>query len=64
MTEGKSMKTFLNILIIIGFFLVSFFGLGPVLFADGAIGERLITLLIVVFLYCGLTYLIIKNHKK
>lgn len=31
--------------------LVSFFGLGPVIFADGTLRERILTLLIVIAIY-------------
>lgn len=31
--------------------LITFFGLGPVLFADGSMNERIITFLIVIALY-------------
>ena len=57
------MKLFLYILIFIGFFLVSFFGLGPVLLADGGIGERFITLIIVLLSYGGLIYLVVRINK-
>ncbi|NLK97453.1 DUF6954 family protein [Defluviitalea saccharophila] len=49
------MKIVLDIVIIIGFIVVTFFGLGPVLFADGSRLERLITLLVVICLYVLLT---------
>jgi len=45
------MKNLWRILLIIVFLLVTFFGLGPVLMADGVIQERLMTLAIVLFLY-------------
>ncbi len=44
-------KVALTILFIILLLLLSFFGLGPVLMADGMMGERLLTLLIVILLY-------------
>jgi hypothetical protein len=45
------MKIFLNIIIIIALVAVTFFGLGPVLLADGSKTERLLTLLVVLALY-------------
>lgn len=48
------------------YFLITFFGLGPVLFADGSNNERLITTLIIIVLYIlttlGFRKLLIK-HK-
>lgn len=38
-------------IIIIMLMLVTFFGMGPVLFADGSSQERLITFLVVLFIY-------------
>lgn len=35
--------------------LVSFFGLGPVLFADGMLSERIVTLVVVLLVYVLLT---------
>ncbi|HYK74274.1 MAG TPA: hypothetical protein VEV44_14355 [Pseudoneobacillus sp.] len=46
---------------------VTFFGLGPVLFADGSIQERLMTLGVVLGLYSFLTllfYLWRKNKRR
>lgn len=44
-------RTILNILLIILTVLISFFGMGPVLFADGSSQERTLTLLVVIALY-------------
>lgn len=33
------------------FLLVSFFGIGPVLMADGVVGERIVILIIVILIY-------------
>ncbi|MDF2542182.1 MAG: hypothetical protein K0S47_1900 [Herbinix sp.] len=49
-------KTLLNILLILLVLLITFFGLGPVLFADGVWSERLNTLLVVVALYIILIF--------
>lgn len=40
-----------NIVFIILFALVTFFGIGPVLMADGTLNERLLTLTIVIIIY-------------
>ncbi|OPX42629.1 hypothetical protein CLHUN_34500 [Ruminiclostridium hungatei] len=45
------MKTILYIFIVAAFILVTFFGLGPVLFADGTARERLLTLAVVIIIY-------------
>ncbi|QQE76344.1 hypothetical protein KDJ56_10685 [Brevibacillus composti] len=39
------------VLMIIVVALVTFFGLGPILFADGTIGERGVTFLVVLIIY-------------
>jgi len=57
------MKIFLNIIIIIALVAVTFFGLGPVLLADGSKTERLLTLLVVLALYF-LLVLALKWVKK
>ena len=46
------------------YLLVGFFGLGPVMFADGSIQERLITLGIVVLIFIILTYIFIRLLRK
>ena len=48
-------KFFIHALFAIGFLLLTFFGMGPVVFADGAVGERMLTLLAVL---CGYTLLL------
>ena len=55
-------KSIRLIFVLIGFVLVTFFGLGPVMFADGGIGERIATLAVVIVLYAVLTILF-KNIK-
>lgn len=49
------MKWFIYIFFIILFLLVTFFGLGPVLMADGSTSERMLTLAIVLLAYILLT---------
>lgn len=43
---------------------VTFFGLGPVLLADGSTEERIITLVIVIFIYVLITALLLYWRKK
>jgi len=50
-------------MIFIVFALVTFFGLGPVLLADGPMNERLMTLLVVVLLYVVLGWITFKFKK-
>ena len=45
------MKILFFTFISIAFLLVTFFGLGPVLLADGTFTERMLTLLVVLLLY-------------
>lgn len=49
------MKWLIYTVFIIMYLLVTFFGLGPVLLADGTATERAITLLIVIAIYILLT---------
>ena len=61
------MKKILIILIFICLYLVvGFFGIGPALFADGSMQERLITLTIVLLIFVVLTVVLIRllKHKK
>lgn len=44
-------KKLINVLLIILILLVTFFGLGPVLFADGTNIDRMFTLVVVLVLY-------------
>ncbi|WP_130292872.1 DUF6954 family protein [Fictibacillus sp. BK138] len=48
------MKIVLRIVFGIAFLLVSFFGLGPVLMADGMPGERTLTLIVVLLIFAVL----------
>ncbi len=61
------MKAVIYIVFIILFMLVTFFGLGPVLMADGSAGERAATLAVVIVLYILLALLLrylIKRMKN
>ncbi|MDR7073963.1 DUF6954 family protein [Fictibacillus barbaricus] len=53
------MKIILRIMFSIAFLLVAFFGLGPVLFADGTAGERIVTLVVVIMIFI-LLYILYK----
>lgn len=57
------MKVILYSILIISFILVSFFGMGPVLLADGSTIERVLTLALVLSLYAGL-FLIYRWVRK
>lgn len=58
------MKIMVNIIFIALFLLVTFFGIGPVLMADGVMSERIITLLIVLLIYGVLIWLYRRILKK
>ena len=58
------MKFLLYSIFIVLYLLVTFFGIGPVLFADGSTQERMITLAIVVIIYIGLTLVLRLLIKK
>lgn len=45
------MKALGYIIFSVLFLLVTFFGIGPVIFADGSLSERMITLVIVIIIY-------------
>lgn len=45
------MKIIIHLIFIILFILITFFGMGPVLMADGTDRERIITLVVVLFIY-------------
>lgn len=61
------MKSFIYIVFVLLFLLVTFFGMGPVLMADGSSQERIITFLIVlliyVFLYFAMKFILKKFVK-
>jgi hypothetical protein len=61
------MKWFIYFIFIILYVGVTFFGLGPVLLADGSMQERLMTLLVVIVIYVILTGCLLlwrKSRKK
>lgn len=51
-------------LITIAALLLTFFGIGPVVFADGSMQERMITLFIVILIYIVLGFLWYLVRKK
>jgi hypothetical protein len=53
------MKIIFRIVFAIAFLLAAFFGLGPVLFADGASGERIVTFVVVIMIFI-LLYILYK----
>jgi hypothetical protein len=57
------MKIVLRIVFGIAFLLVAFFGLGPVLMADGMPGERMLTLIVVLGVF-ALLYVVYKWTMK
>lgn len=57
----NALKFLVHTIFIILIALVTFFGLGPVLFADGVIQERLWTAAIVVVIYIILVFLYRKS---
>ncbi|MBM7551166.1 DUF6954 family protein [Thalassobacillus pellis] len=58
------MKVFIYAIFIAGYAAITFFGLGPVIFADGSKQERMLTLVVVAILYNLLTFLFIKWKKR
>lgn len=60
------MKWFIYFIFIILYLGVTFFGLGPVLFADGSMQERTMTFIVVIIIYLILTALLLlwKNTRK
>ncbi|UVI33358.1 DUF6954 family protein [Paenibacillus spongiae] len=60
------MKVVLGFVMFVLYALVTMFGLGPVLFADGTDQERMFTLAVVIAIYVALTiitYLIFRKKK-
>jgi len=57
-------KWILSIIFISIYLLITFFGLGPVLLADGSTNERIITLLVVIILYIITTLLFRELIKR
>lgn len=53
----KPLHILVNFLFLAAFLLVTFFGIGPVLLADGSMEERLFTLLVVLLILAGILVL-------
>lgn len=51
------MRIIVHIIFITLLLLVTFFGIGPVLFADGVLSERLFTLVVIIGIYLVLIWL-------
>ncbi|MEC0172684.1 DUF6954 family protein [Paenibacillus graminis] len=49
------MRGLLYALFAVLYILITFFGLGPVLFADGSARERVLTLIVVLLIYAAVT---------
>lgn len=62
----KKFKALWYFILAAAFILVTFFGLGPVMFADGSMGERVLTLVVVIVLYIliGFVFIGIKNRGR
>ncbi len=58
------MNILFGIIILAAFLLVTFFGLGPVLLADGSTSERLATLAVVVIIYAVLVTITVIFIRK
>ena len=54
------MRIIVHIIFITLLLLVTFFGIGPVLFADGVLSERLFTLVVII----GIYLVLIRLYKK
>jgi hypothetical protein len=62
--KWEGMKRLVYSVLIVLYALLAFFGLGPILMADGTMSERLITLYLVLFIYFIITFLFLKWKKK
>jgi len=63
MDRKSPMYYFIYTIFIVSFILITFFGTGPVLFADGTIRERILTAIIVLIIYFVWGFLFIKWKK-
>lgn len=61
---GIIVKWLIYFIFLILFLGVTFFGLGPVLLADGSMQERMLTLLVVILIYAVLAGVLFIWHKK
>ncbi|MDM5333736.1 hypothetical protein QUF56_10905 [Ureibacillus composti] len=58
------MKWLVYLIFIILYIMVTFFGLGPVLMADGSSQERFITFVVVVIIYIVITFFLVLWRRK
>ncbi|MFE8699542.1 DUF6954 family protein [Cytobacillus sp. FJAT-54145] len=58
------MRWVANVVFICLYLLITFFGLGPVLLADGVLSERILTAAVVLFMYVVITYLYVMLLRK
>ncbi|MBB6454703.1 hypothetical protein HNQ94_003192 [Salirhabdus euzebyi] len=58
------MKWYIYLLFFILYACVTFFGIGPVLIADGSFQERMITLSVVIIIYLLLTILLVRIRRR
>jgi hypothetical protein len=56
MKNNNLIRWLVNILFIGAFGFVTFFGIGPVLIADGSFRERMLTLVVVILIYIVLIF--------
>ena len=63
MAKPNGIKYIGYIIFIVLALLLTFFGIGPVVFADGSAGERAITFFIVLLCYIVLTFLFIRFNR-
>jgi hypothetical protein len=57
-------RILINVALVIILLLLTFFGMGPVIFADGTSTERMYTLLVVVFLYLLIFAIMLYVNKR
>ncbi|WP_434481672.1 DUF6954 family protein [Paenibacillus glycanilyticus] len=65
--EAIAIKILYGVILVIAFLLITMFGLGPVLFADGSFTERMVTLGVVILIYLALatlTYFVFRRKGK
>lgn len=62
----KNVKWLWYVVLAVVFLLVTFFGIGPVILADGGMSERMSTLAVVIVIYIviGVIFIRIKNQGK
>jgi hypothetical protein len=58
------MKVLFYFIMATAFIVITFFGLGPVILADGSMSERMLTLLVVILLYLLLGWITIRFRKS